>query len=1024
MKKNILLLLVLVLGYVSYAQVFTGSGAAKLIKGSSMIRMKNASDIPDYIKLNPAAVFDKYNTSAWMTSTLQCSPEFQCIMKDGIINKQGETHYRAQQYYNGILVKDAHFILHEKAGKVYAVNGKMYRDINISNNLLLSQEEALSKAMEFVHATLYKWQNPEAELFLKKTSGDPLASYYPKGEIELFPIATEYTTSHVYTWKFDVYAESPLSRKWVYVDASSGQVLFSDDRLKNSDTPGTAMTKYSGTQEIVSDFTGSTYRLRETERGNGIETYNMETGTNYNAAVDFTDEDNVWNNINAQMDEVATDAHWGAEMTYDYFMDKYNRNSIDGNGFKLISYVHYDNQYANAFWDGQVMTYGDGDASWSPLTALDICGHEIGHGLTEHEANLIYSYESGALNEGYSDIFGTAVEFFGKPSLANWLMGDDIGSAIRNVANPNSMNDPDTYHGNHWFTGSGDNGGVHTNSLVLGYWFYLSAMGGTGTNDNGDVYSVASIGIDKAAAVAYRTLTEYLIESSVYEDARFYSILSAKDLFGGCSPEVETVTNAFYAVGIGSPYTPGVHCEFDAATTEFCQVPAEVTFHNTTVNGTDYLWNFGDGTTSTALNPVHTYTTGGTFTVSLYSSDSACGSDTIIKSAFVAVNLITAPVVTSASNCGGPASLTLTAMAADSVEWFTTATGGTSFHTGTSYTTPVLSATQHYYVECQNVLPAINGGKLSNSGGGGNFSGNASHYLEFDCFVPVVLKSVKVYAQGAGDRTVELRDNGGNVLQTATINIPNGESRITLNFNIPVATNLQLASLEAPNLFRNNAGCAYPYTVGNMITITNSSAFTNPTGYYYFFYDWEVQEPACVSQRLQVSAFINYAPPVASFTYLSYAGNHVNFTNTTTDGNEFLWDFGDGTTSTDENPVHIYASPGTYTVSLSVTNSCGNNSTSQSIVTVTTGIVDATSSGVRIYPNPVHDRLIVEMTFENAQQTDLKILDLLGNTAWKKAIAPTLHSQESIDVSALSPGVYFLNVSNGAQTSNYRFVVK
>ena len=93
-------------------------------------------------------------------------------------------------------------------------------------------------------------------------------------------------------------------------------------------------------------------------------------------------------------------------MTYDYFMLVHNRNSIDGNGFMLRSYIHYSNSYNNAFWDGQRMTYGDGDGSvFTPLTALDICAHEVAHGLTSNTAALVYQNESGALNESFSDIF-------------------------------------------------------------------------------------------------------------------------------------------------------------------------------------------------------------------------------------------------------------------------------------------------------------------------------------------------------------------------------------------------------------------------------------------------------------------------------------------------------------------------------------------------------------------------------------------------------------------------------------------
>jgi len=233
-------------------------------------------------------------------------------------------------------------------------------------------------------------------------------------------------------------------------------------------------------------------------------------GTNYGAAVDFTDADNNWNNVNANKDQYATDGHWGTEKTYDYYFTKFNRNSVDNAGFALNSYVHtnlvafgYGNNI-NAFWDGSRMTYGDGGTSgsttYTPLTALDVCGHEITHGVTERTSNLVYSKESGAMNEGFSDIFGTAIEFYAKGTGGNWMIGENIGAAFRNMANPNQFSQPDTYGGTFWVnttsctpTNNNDQCGVHTNSGVLNFWFYLLSQGGSGTNDIGSAYTVTGI---------------------------------------------------------------------------------------------------------------------------------------------------------------------------------------------------------------------------------------------------------------------------------------------------------------------------------------------------------------------------------------------------------------------------------------------------------------------------------------------------------------------------------------------------
>lgn len=130
-------------------------------------------------------------------------------------------------------------------------------------------------------------------------------------------------------YKFDVYAAEPMSRHYVYVDASNGNILSKVDRIHHTDYYNTAITVHSGTQTIIAEGISGGYRLRESCcRGGGIETYDLNQGTNYASAVDFTDADGTWNNVNAQQDEVATDAHWGTEMTYDYYMNNYGRNMV------------------------------------------------------------------------------------------------------------------------------------------------------------------------------------------------------------------------------------------------------------------------------------------------------------------------------------------------------------------------------------------------------------------------------------------------------------------------------------------------------------------------------------------------------------------------------------------------------------------------------------------------------------------------------------------------------------------------
>ena len=288
---------------------------------------------------------------------------------------------------------------------------------------------------------------------LRNESGDQRATFFPKGKLVYFSAGEEISAENLrLAYKFDVYAITPLVHKQVFVDAINGTVLGMKNLIQTID--GTAQTVYSGTQIIRTAKSGSKYILNDKTRGNGIVTLNLKQSKDYSQAVNFFDNDNNWNNKNAAKDQYATDAHWGAEMTYDFYKNIFNRNSIDNNGFALKSYVHYDINYFNAFWDGEKMNYGDGDASDNnqPLTALDVCGHEITHGLTSFTAGLNYSNESGALNEGFSDIFGSCIEAFARPTKKDWLIGSDFES-IRDMSNPNAFSQPDTYKGKYWAKG-------------------------------------------------------------------------------------------------------------------------------------------------------------------------------------------------------------------------------------------------------------------------------------------------------------------------------------------------------------------------------------------------------------------------------------------------------------------------------------------------------------------------------------------------------------------------------------------
>ena len=262
---------------------------------------------------------------------------------------------------------------------------------------------------------------------------------------------------------------------------------------------------------------------------------------------------------NAYKDDGALDAHWGAMKTYDYFFEVLNRKSFDNKGTAIYNNVHWWSG-DNAFWGQNYlgehgMYYLDG-TNCDIFTSLDIVAHEFGHGVCEFSSNLVYQGESGAINESLSDIWAACVQNYANVGKQIWIIGDEIGCIMRNMANPKAYNDPDTYQGTNWGdpNSSYDEGYVHTNSGVMNHWFYILTVGKTGTNDLGNSYIVAGIGIDKAAKIVYRAETIKMTKNTKYPQARTAMINAAIDLFGEDCDEVKSVTNAWYAVGVGAPY--------------------------------------------------------------------------------------------------------------------------------------------------------------------------------------------------------------------------------------------------------------------------------------------------------------------------------------------------------------------------------------------------------------------------------------------------------------------------------------
>lgn len=457
-----------------------------------------------------------------------------------------------------------------------------------------------------------------------------------------------------------------------------------------------------------------------------------------------------------------------------------------------------------------------------------------------------------------------------------------------------------------------------------------------------------------------------------------------------------------------------ISADFTANVTTACSSPLTVTFSNNSQNGNSYLWDFGDGTTSVDLMPVHVYSALGFYTVTLIADGGACGADELIRTDYIQIGA-QPPVVSDTSHCG-PASFALNVAGSGTISWYDALTGGTLLTTGNSYTTPTLSSTTTYYI-CSSITNTFTGGLADNSGTGGYYDNTTAHGIIFNCTSPVKLKTVKVYAGDAGNRTFTLQNSAGTTLQSATFNLLTGDSVVTLNFNIPVGNGLKLMGPTYPNLYRNGSSTGpnlYPMAIGNDITLIQSTASGYETQYYYYFYDWHIEQ-TCQSSMQPLVANI-FDMPVASFTSFEN-GLEVTFTNTSTGGGDYLWDFGDGSTSTEANPVHLYSSEGEYVVTLTITNDCGNNQSSANISVNGTGINESNPLFV-VYPNPASGAVSVSGP-EMVQF--YQMFDVSGRLVKSEEVNALSFN---VNLAGFSEGVYYIRLNTGNATSICRINVK
>ncbi len=257
-------------------------------------------------------------------------------------------------------------------------------------------------------------------------------------------------------------------------------------------------------------------------------------------------------------DIAVNEAYDGLGATLDFYAAAYARNSVDDAGLDLLATVHFGRSYDNAMWDGTQMIFGDGDGTlFNRFTAsIDVIGHELTHGVTQYEANLAYTGQSGALNESLSDVFGSLIkQYAASPrqtaAEADWLIGQGLlassvhGVALRSMKAPGTAFDdpvlgkdpqPATMAG--YLKTTSDNGGVHTNSGIPNHAFYLAAV------------AFGGAAWEKAGQVWYDALCDTADLSSDASFADFAKLTAAKAQASLGADGRTTVVDAWRQVGV------------------------------------------------------------------------------------------------------------------------------------------------------------------------------------------------------------------------------------------------------------------------------------------------------------------------------------------------------------------------------------------------------------------------------------------------------------------------------------------
>ena len=468
----------------------------------------------------------------------------------------GRRHERLAQLHRGVPVFGGELARQSDASGTLTVFGTLYEGIDVDVTPRLGPAEA--------------------EARLAARGGRPFGL---RGGPELVVLPLE-GGGYRLAYRIRAFFEESLDVRQSFLDATTGELLreYSDIQKQAA---GTGTGVLGDPEKLSVTPGGSGFTTSDRLRPPAISTYDFRFDLNrlflfFNAngspsnltASDLgTDADNVWT------DGALVDAHVYAGFVYDYYYKRFDRRGLDNANIAMHSITHALRRedwrlysidtiltfFTNAFYLGEgVMYYGDGLPPNVTLGgqhvnylagALDIVAHELTHGVTDYTSRLIYEGEPGALNEAFSDIMATGVEFYFQPEKADYLAGEDAFTpgGSRSLQNPMAFGDPDHYSIR--YTGSADNGGVHINSGISNHAFYLAIEGGR-HRLGATVQGVGAANREQIERIFYRAFTTFLPPSATFSQARAATIQAARELYSPGSPAETAVIQAWNAVGV------------------------------------------------------------------------------------------------------------------------------------------------------------------------------------------------------------------------------------------------------------------------------------------------------------------------------------------------------------------------------------------------------------------------------------------------------------------------------------------